>query len=114
MTQDGSHLRRVQLLLEDAMTQDCVKNCLSSRDLVFRGPKFGVVNLGFRYALWEENGATSAVHSESPPLLIVQTKGVLKSQGADLQSHLVTTRKKPGIYKENGGGQKKSGEGKKF
>ena len=29
-------------------------------------PKFGVVNLGFRYALREENGATSAVHPESP------------------------------------------------
>ena len=34
--------------------------------IVFRGPKFGVVNLGFRYALREENGATSAVHPESP------------------------------------------------
>ena len=34
--------------------------------IFFRGPKFGVVNLGFRYALREENGATSAVHPESP------------------------------------------------
>ena len=57
---------------------------ISLYPIVFRGPKFGVVNLGFRYALREENGATSAVHPESPPYLIVQTKDVLKSQDADL------------------------------
>ena len=42
-------------------------NFASNFEIVFRGPKFGVVNLGFRYALREENGATSAVHPESPP-----------------------------------------------
>ena len=63
--------------------------------VVFRGPKFGVVNLGFRYALREENGATSAVHPESPPYLIVQTKDVLKSQDADLSKSLSDYTTKP-------------------
>ena len=63
--------------------------------IVFRGPKFGVVNLGFRYALREENGATSAVHPESPPYLIVQTKDVLKSQDADLSKSFSDYTTKP-------------------